>query len=215
MTDAIVKRRYRSPLRRAQAEATRQRILDAGLALFSKRGYAATSIARIARDADVSPETIYAAFGSKRGIIDALLEQVDALRLGDALAAQVQAGGGMPRAAIDAIARTAARFWADNGVLVGVLRSGIDDAEIGEAWRVRQGRRRDLLRSTFATWPSDVLRPGVDVERAADIGWALTSHEVYALLVGLRGWSFEAFVAWECDTLARELLADPSPSGPA
>jgi AcrR family transcriptional regulator len=213
MTDTIVKRRYRSPLRQAQAEATRQRILDAGLELFAKRGYAATSIARIARVAGVSPETIYASVGSKRGIIDALLDQIDSLRVGDQLAAQVQARDGTPRAAIDAIARTSARFWADNGVLVGVLRSGIGDAEIGEAWRARQGRRRDVLRSIFTTWSSEVLRPGIDAERAADIGWALTSHEVYALLVGLRGWSFEAFVTWESDTLARELLVETPPQG--
>ena len=42
MSDTIVKRPYRSPLRAAQAEATRQRILEAGLELFAERGYPAT-----------------------------------------------------------------------------------------------------------------------------------------------------------------------------
>ena len=31
----------------------------------------------------------------------------------------------------------------------------------------------------------------------------------YGLFVELRGWSFEAFVAWQRETLVRELLAEP------
>src|ERR1044072_9021567 len=69
------KRPYHSPLRQEQALATRQRILDAALDLFGAQGYGSTSIASIAREAGVVPETIYATFGSKRGIIDGLTER--------------------------------------------------------------------------------------------------------------------------------------------
>src|SRR4249919_3469422 len=69
------KRPYHSPLRQEQALATRQRILDAALELFGAHGYGATSIAAVAREAGVVPETIYATFGSKRGMIDGLTER--------------------------------------------------------------------------------------------------------------------------------------------
>src|SRR5215471_8979928 len=69
------KRPYHSPLRQEQAQATRARVMDAALELFSVQGYGVTSIATIAREAGVVPETIYAAFGSKRGIVDGLLER--------------------------------------------------------------------------------------------------------------------------------------------
>src|SRR5262245_45583365 len=69
----IVKRPYHSPLRQAQAESTRARILDAALELFARNGYAATAIAAVAREAGVVPETIYAAFGTKKALIDGLI----------------------------------------------------------------------------------------------------------------------------------------------
>ena len=68
-TSSVAKRPYRSPLREAQAAATRTRILDAALDTFLERGYAGTSVAAIARAAGVSPETVYATFGTKRGIV--------------------------------------------------------------------------------------------------------------------------------------------------
>src|SRR3954471_22225827 len=75
MIQGMDKRRYHSPLRQEQALATRTRILDAALTLFGSQGYGATSISAIAREAGVVAETIYATFGSKRGIIDGLVER--------------------------------------------------------------------------------------------------------------------------------------------
>ncbi len=53
---------------------------------------------------------------------------------------------------------------------------------------------------------------GSTSKRAADIAWAMTSDELYGLFVELRGWSFEAFVTWERETLVRELLAESGAS---
>src|SRR5262245_51446376 len=70
------KRRYHSPLRAAQAEATRRRVIDAALELFSTRGFDATSVNELARAAGVSPETVYSGFGSKEGVLAAVVEVV-------------------------------------------------------------------------------------------------------------------------------------------
>ncbi len=210
MNDAMVKRPYRSPLREAQAEATRQRILDAGLALFAERGYPATTVNQVARAAGVSTETIYASVGSKRGIIDTLLAQIDTERVAERAAAAFAASGGTPLDAIAVIAEMSVRFWVEHGTLVGVLRNGIGDPEIGGAWLARQSARRELLRSFVAGWPAGAMRADLDLDQAADVAWTLTSDQVYTLLVELRGWTIPAFTTWMRAALARELLAEPA-----
>jgi AcrR family transcriptional regulator len=207
MSDTIVKRRYRSPLRQAQAEATRQRILDAGLVLFAERGYPATSINQVAEAAGVSPETIYSSVGSKRGIIDALLEQVDAERPVERAREAVIARGGSPRVILEVYAETAGQFWAAHAQLVEVLRKGVGDPEIGGAWFEREAGRRALFATAVEAWPPGALRAGLDPERAADIAWVLTAEETYGRLVERRGWPLEDYIAWTRAALIEQILA--------
>jgi len=214
MSKSIVKRPYRSPLRQAQAEQTRQRILDAGLRLFAERGYPTTSVAQIAEAAGVSAETIYSSVGSKRGIIDGLLAGIDAEGAVEAARAAVLARGGTPRALLDVYAETAGRFWAAHAELVEVLRKGVGDPEIGTAWIERENWRRGLFESAVETWPPGTLRDGLDAERAADIAWAITGEEAYARLVERRGWWLDDYIAWMNALLVRELLADPEGEAP-
>ena len=68
------KRPYRSALRTEQARLTRRRILDAAEALFQADGYGATTIAAIAARAEVAVDTVYAVFGTKRGVLQALMD---------------------------------------------------------------------------------------------------------------------------------------------
>lgn len=66
---ANVKRSYDASGRQARAQATRRRVIDAAHDLFVNQGYGRTTIADIARDAGVSVETIYSAFGSKAALL--------------------------------------------------------------------------------------------------------------------------------------------------
>ena len=59
------RRRYDSPLRQRQAEATRLAIIDASTRLFVERGFVATSVDRIAEAAGVSRATVFTAVGGK------------------------------------------------------------------------------------------------------------------------------------------------------
>src|SRR5713101_969876 len=67
------KRPYHSPTRQRQAEETRQRILAAARELLTSRGYANTTLEMIAEAAEVSPKTVSAVVGSKRGILAELV----------------------------------------------------------------------------------------------------------------------------------------------
>ncbi len=76
MGSEVKARTYDSPRRRAQAEATRDLILAAAQKLFEQDGFAATSVAAIAKDAGVATKTVYLAFETKAGILRALWNQL-------------------------------------------------------------------------------------------------------------------------------------------
>src|SRR5258708_6894981 len=67
-------RRYDSTRRRQQAQHNRGAVLAAARTRFLAKGYAATTIAEIARDAGVSVETVYKAFANKAGVLKALFD---------------------------------------------------------------------------------------------------------------------------------------------
>ena len=70
-------RPYRSKLREERAEETRLRIRAAARDLFAANGFTDTTINRIAERAGVAPQTVYAVFGSKGGIVASMLEEAE------------------------------------------------------------------------------------------------------------------------------------------
>src|ERR1700724_3052902 len=68
------KRPYHAPRRAAAAAQTREAILHAAKHRFEARGWAGTTIAAIAADAEVSPKTIEALFGTKATLLAAAVE---------------------------------------------------------------------------------------------------------------------------------------------
>lgn len=61
--------------KRSKNEAKRQQILDSAINLFTEQGFAATSMELIAKNADVSKQTVYSHFGSKDDLFSASIEQ--------------------------------------------------------------------------------------------------------------------------------------------
>jgi TetR/AcrR family transcriptional regulator len=71
MTPATAQRR------RAQIESanTRERILDVAEALFAARGFAGTAVRDIAREAELTPASLYNHFDGKQALYEAVLER--------------------------------------------------------------------------------------------------------------------------------------------
>ena len=65
---------YESPLRAAQKDATRQRILDAAGQLLGDRGLEEFSFASIAKEAGVRERTVYRHFRTKTALIESLCD---------------------------------------------------------------------------------------------------------------------------------------------
>jgi AcrR family transcriptional regulator len=204
----------RYPRRSERARATRARVLDAARELFIERGYGASTIDAIAGRADVSPETIYATFGNKRSVLSELVDISISGGVGTASVleqdwvremrdesdphrrVQILASNGRAilerRAAVDEIVRGAASADPEMAAL----------RDLGKAQR--HAGQRELLRVIVGR---DGLRPGLDLEVASDILYAIGSPETYQLLVVERGWSGSQFERWYAESVERLLLA--------
>src|SRR5437879_2811325 len=64
-------------LRDRREALTLRVILTAARRLFAERGYARAPIRLIAQEAGVAPQTIYAHFGSKAGVLGGLVDLLD------------------------------------------------------------------------------------------------------------------------------------------
>lgn len=204
---AAPRRSYHSPLRERQAEMTRQHILAAARRLFRSIGYLATSLDAIADAAGVSPKTVEAAFGSKRGLILSLVDPHAAEKLNQTVLQTIQnepdpvrrlrATAELTRRAYEA---SSAEFDLMTGARLMVPELAAAAEQIGDRRRDRQARLITYLVSARA------LRKGLRKEEAADELWALTGYEMYRTLVIERGWSSEHFEKWLGDVLIHRLL---------
>jgi AcrR family transcriptional regulator len=210
MPEDVKRRPYRSKLRREQAEQTRQRVLDAARDLFVERGYDTTSIAVVAELAGVSPETVYARFGSKRALLGELVRQ--AVRGDDSRPVPEQDA---PRAiAAETDQRTQLRLFAADisfrleraaplaAVVAGAARSEPELAVLFE--RLHENRLSNLATLVDAVAANGPLR--LPRDEALETVWALTSPELHQLLVRVRGWTRERYCDWLFESLSALLL---------
>jgi AcrR family transcriptional regulator len=220
MSEPVKPRRpYRSERRREGAEQTRRRILDSAAALFVANGFAGTTIAAVAAGAGTAAETVYAAFGSKVALLEALVRAAARGEDGDEILEQE----GPRRLAASGDQREQLRIFAkdvtDRLERVGPLLRVLSQAAAGEPalaeahHRVQAARLRNLRTIPEALRRNGPLR--MDPEDAAETIWALASPDVHGMLTDGRGWSRERYTAWLADVLAAALLGATSPSGPA
>jgi len=207
------KRGYVSTLRTGQARATRARILAAAQDRFEKRGYAAITIAEIARAAKVSPESVYAAFGSKRKLLAQMVEL--AISGADEAVPMLQRGWvETMRWLPDGAERL--RYWIGHtcetlertGPVHALIRGAVasEPALAGlrreqQDFRLRmQARLMGLIEEAGGA----TLRH--DVATSAQTFWALASPELHHLLRVDRGWSKARYRGWLTDALETLLL---------
>jgi AcrR family transcriptional regulator len=208
-------RTYNSPLRRDQAAATRRQILEAAQERFERDGYAATSMASIAAASGVSLKTVYLAFETKSGVLRAvwhllLRGERDDVPVGGQAWFQEVLDEADPRRQLALNMRNSRRVKVRAGALLEVIRSAAaGDPEIGELWSRIQtefhGNQRAVVQSLA---DKHALKPGLDVDTAADILWGLNHPSVYRLLAAERGWRPERYEQWMTDLLCLQLLSD-------
>jgi AcrR family transcriptional regulator len=213
MAQPVKTRSYNSPRRRAQAAATRREILEAAERLFVEHGYAATTIAAIAAEAGVALKTVYVTFESKSGVLRALWN----LRLrGDEADTPVAERPWYqevleepaPERQLRLTARRSREVKLRVGPLFEVIRGAATvDPDIAALWdrieREFHANQRAIVESLAK---KKALRPGLSVDRAADILWTLNHPNVWQLLVQERGWTPAQHERWWSDIACAQLL---------
>jgi AcrR family transcriptional regulator len=176
-------------------------VLEAAGRLFTTRGWAATGMRDIAREAGTATETLYSHFPSKTALLQAV---IDIAVVGDeapvALAERSEftvLAEGSRAERLAASARLVTGVALRTAGLAKVLREAAygDEpiAEMLDAARARQ--RLDVeaaMRLMLGREPST---------REIDCVWVVVSIEVYLLLVEARGWSGEQYESWLIDML--------------
>ena len=203
---------YDNSARAARARATRARVIDRGSRPFLTRGFAGTTIALVADEAAVSQETIYKTFGSKAGLLKAVYDitlagdddDVPLAQRPEALAV-LEAGSG--EEAVAAYAQLAQTIGARTDPLVRMIMGSRDTDATLQSFvdTIHQERRAGSAHWVGHWHAAGWLRDDLDVERAADILWALNSYEPRWLLTD-RGWSTDEITAWLAETLRHALL---------
>lgn len=207
-----VKRSYDNTSRQARSEHTRRRILDAARNLLVTRGYRATTIAEIARQAGVHVDTLYALVGRKPEILRALIEL--AISGADRPLApeerdyvQRMQAEPDPGRQLEIYAGAVAAIQARMAPLFLALRDAAStEPEAERVWREISERRATNMRRLVSALGDHALRPGLGLDEAADIVWATASSELYILLADERGWSLDHYEQWLADTWRRLLL---------
>jgi AcrR family transcriptional regulator len=208
-----MKRVYRSSRRKAQAEETRSAILAAANSLFSSKGWASTTIAAIAREAEVSGETVYGQFGNKRAILHALVmlamrggrpqtpfmeqaERETVLRQSD------------PRVMLEAFVTDISAVLERVAPVLAVVRAAAEsDDEMMNLYRdLHASRLKNLGHFAAALAAIDGLAPGLDEKAATDHIWSLANPELFLVWTKVRGAPIDDYRRWLASALNLVLL---------
>jgi AcrR family transcriptional regulator len=217
MNKPVKRRPYVSALRKEQAARTRMLITEAAAELFVSEGYARTTVRAIAERAGVAPDTVYAVFSSKIGVLTAVLNA----RLAPSGEASV-----MDRAESRAVRdepdqrRQLHRFAHDMAGVSAQIRpiyevlrtAGAAEPEVGQVFTEMERHRLDHMRQ-LAGWFARRGPLGVSRDRAADILFVLASPDVARRLCDVRGWSQAEHAAWLETMLSCALLPEDPGTG--
>lgn len=199
--------RYRSPLRAERAAETRRRIATAALELFAEHGFGGTTVTAIAERAGVAAQTIYATFGTKAAILQALLARLE----DDAGAPEWRdriAAADDPAAKLAAFAHWSAAIFSTSKAVITASQGAAGDPAIVELRAEADRHRRQALTALVGILADrGALAAGLSRQRAVDRAWMLTGVELYLAATDGCGWADGDYASWLAGLLAQQLLA--------
>ncbi|HLZ68429.1 MAG TPA: helix-turn-helix domain-containing protein [Dehalococcoidia bacterium] len=178
-------RPYSLRRRQAATEETRARVIAAARELIvAAEGFRGFTIDAVARQAGVARMTVYYQFGSRRGLLEAVFDQM-AARGGMERMAELFALAEPLEALMELIA-VFGRFWASDREALRRFRAlGALDPELGQALRARDEWRRNGCRAVLTRLAE--RRGGLDGEALSedtDILFTLIGFETFDTLAG-------------------------------
>lgn len=182
--------------------------MDAARRLFAAKGFPATTIADVAREAGVSSQTVYGSFGGKPGLVAALVDLIDRDSDVPTLARRLMQSDD-PREVLELAVRIPRSVVESSGDLI-VALAGAAPTDEAAAAALAEGRRRHdtgLAGTVDRLAELGALRERADTAQAAAVFATLTSDETFAILRDRHGWDLDACEEWMRETLAELYLS--------
>lgn len=208
------RRPYRSVVREDGARRTRQAVLAAASALFIAQGYAATSLADVARQAGVARPTVFAAFGSKAALLRAVLDRSlagddEPVPVADRPWFRPVWEARDPMGVLVAYAEVCRLIGDRASAAFEAVRRAAGAPDVAEIWDTLQRNRRAGARMVLDHLVTvGSLRSDLPFERAVDVLWFYNDPAHHRALVVEQGWPAEEFREWLADQMQAGLL-DP------
>jgi len=201
------KRSYHSETRNTQAAETRSRILNAARKLFQAEGFDRVTINKLAKAADVSMPTIYAVFKSKRGVLQALIDEaLPQEQFASLVDNSMQEKS--PEKRLSITAKMARQIYDAERELMDILRgASVVAPEFKELEEEREKRRYERQGEYVNKMIKEkLLAKELTLRKARDILWALTGRDMYRMWVIERGWTSDEYEKWLAKLLVKSLL---------
>ncbi len=207
-----VKRRtrsYKGTLRRELAQVTRNRILDAARRLLPNGSYTRVTIEDVALEAGVAHQTVYAIFGTKLGLAQAMVDAgwphiENALKLMD-----VARTSSEPEVWIRTLAALHRRIFEPCADLDRFIRESGDPDLLVRSRQNEQRRLERVREMAVILERSGRLRPSISVDEAVTVAWSMFGPDYYVQLVLERGWTPDRYEEWVSDALIDLILVPP------
>jgi AcrR family transcriptional regulator len=207
-------RPYEQRARAEEAERTRTRIIEAVLTRLREAPAEPVAIDRIADMAGVARSTVYAIFGSRSGLFDAVGRELHA-QSGYARLIEAKHEPDA-RDHLRAGFRAASEMLAANRDIYRALHSmaQLDEHAVGGAVRRKEEERAaGMKRLAKRLAEQGVLRDDLSVKDAEHVLWVLSSFESFDSLYTDRGLSTDRTVDLLIDAAERALYAKPWDGG--
>jgi AcrR family transcriptional regulator len=178
-------RRYRLGQRQASMEQTRARIVAAAHRLLGAPDVTSEfTLDAVAARAGVARMTVFNQFGSKRGLLEALFDDLAARGLLTPLRAAFMQPD--PRDALDVLVAAFGAFWTSDRIVLRRIRALASlDPDFGSAVLARDERRREALRAILGRLAEKEGRtPRAAQDERIDVLHTLTSFETFDQLAG-------------------------------
>jgi TetR/AcrR family transcriptional regulator of autoinduction and epiphytic fitness len=212
-TNILSKRTYNSSRRKEQARQTRHQIIEAARELFITRGYSGATMESISQEASVAVETVYATFGNKRTILSNLIgvslvgddEPIPFFQRVGPIAVMQEKDQNRQ---VQLFAKDMAEIMGRMAPLFEVMRAASKtEPDIAEMLqRILSERAEGMKVFINALLLNGPIQEGLTQKDAADTVWAITSGEIYTLLVMDRGWSVEKYKKWLTHVLTKLIV---------
>ena len=175
-------RPYNLGARTAAVAETREKVVGAARRLFAEVGFHRVSLDEIARRADVARATVYHQFGSKLGVLGAVVEDYER-RAGLAALADLVESGPVETLARDVVTAGCTYWSTDPALARSIIAFAVTDPHAADLLAGHDAGRLRLLTRLVERLPGPVP------DRGLDALWLLTGFAAYDDLTRGRGLS--------------------------